>query len=91
LEEKIMKNENQMFEQTIGQLSLPLFQPLRLWSPRPSKIRADKCSREIDSAGLRTPVRTFAMKGGYMNDAEGVRRMVIAGKIFKTEGLLRLS
>lgn len=86
-----MKYENQMFEQTIEQMSLPLFQPLRLWSPRPSKIRADKSSKEIESTRLRIPVRIFAMKGGYVSDSEGVRRMVIAGKIFKTEGALRLS
>ncbi|NLL12606.1 MAG: hypothetical protein GX267_04310 [Fibrobacter sp.] len=86
-----MKYENQMFEQTIEQMSLPLFQPLRLWSPRPSKIRADKSSKGIDDTRLMTPVRTFAMKGRYVNDSQGVRRMVIAGKIFKTEGALRLS
>ncbi len=86
-----MKYENKMFEQTIEQMSLPLFQPLRLWSPRPSKIRAVKSNKEAQSTRLRIPVRTFAMKGGYVNDCEGVRRMVIAGKIFRTEGALRLS
>lgn len=86
-----MKYENQMFEQTIEQMSLPLFQPLRLWSPRPSKIRTDESSKAIDSTLLRTPVRTFTMKGRYVNDSKGVRRLVIAGKIFKTEGALRLS
>ncbi len=85
-----MKYENQMFEQTIEQMSLPLFQPLRLWSPRPSKVHVDKSSKEVNSTRLIAPVRTFAMKGGYVNDSKGVRRMVIAGKIFKTEGALRL-
>ncbi len=86
-----MKYENQMYEQTVEQMSLPLFQPLRLWSPRPSKIRADNGRKDTNSMLLRTPVRTFAMKGRYVNDSNGIRRMVISGKIFKTEGALRLA
>ncbi len=80
-----MKYENQMIEETVEQMSLPLFQPLRLWSPRPAKVRKEKIGKEVISAPLTIPVRTFAMRGGYVSDSGGVRRMVIVGKIFRAE------
>lgn len=80
-----MKYEDLMYAETTEQMSLPLFQPLRLWSPRPVRVRAEKISTPVLNSGLSIPVRTFVMKGGYISDSCGVRRMVIAGKIFKNE------
>ncbi len=79
-----MKYENLMYAETTEQMSLPLFQPLRLWNPRPVRTRAAKISTPVLSS-LPIPLRTFVMKGGYVSDSEGVRRMIIAGKIFKNE------
>jgi len=70
---------------TSEQMVLPLFQPLRLWSPRQNTN--NKRPIVIESA-VRLSVqhgRAFSMKGGFMNVAGRERRLVIAGKIFKTE------
>lgn len=78
-------NYNSLIQtEAVEQMSLPLFQPLRLWSPRPVKTRPSKCAPALGN-NIPIPVRIFAMKGGYVSDSDGVRRMVIAGKIFKGE------
>ncbi|HEX3020109.1 MAG TPA: hypothetical protein VHP36_07390 [Chitinispirillaceae bacterium] len=82
-----MKYQNQICDETVEQMTLPLFQPLRLWSPRPNKVRSEKINKEL-CAPVSMPVRTFTMRGGYISDSVGIRRMVIAGKIFKTAGAL---
>ncbi len=64
------------------QMTLPLFQPLRFWTPKMANaqrpIRTDRCTT---SALL---PKGFTMKGGFVQNTDGVRRMIIAGKIVKT-------
>lgn len=66
---------------TIFQMVMPLFQPLRLWTPRISpsagSVRKRTCGKSAQ-----VPVRTFTIRGGMVNMADGERRMVIAGRIF---------
>lgn len=65
------------------QTVLPLFQPLRLWTPRNSGAfhkRVPSCTTKFLSSG-------FTMKGGYVHGANGERRLVIAGKMVKNEGM----
>lgn len=60
---------------------LPLFQPLRLWSPREERVSVRRGAvakkDDVSSAG-------FSMKGGFVTVAGGERRLMIAGKIFKS-------
>ena len=69
-------------------MALPLFQPLRLWSSRREGIKKRDVSKSIPTV-LPAHGRTFMMKGGFMSVAGGERRLVIAGKIFKTEESVR--
>ncbi len=63
-----------------SQMVLPLFHPLRLWSPREERVSARRSvvvkKTDVSAAG-------FSMKGGFVTGAGGERRLVIAGKIFK--------
>jgi hypothetical protein len=63
-----------------SQMVLPLFQPLRLWSPRPEKVpvRCDVAPKKTDSSSA-----AFTMKGGFVSVDGGERRLMIAGKIFR--------
>jgi hypothetical protein len=63
------------------QMIPPLFQPLRLWTPRVSRGRA-----VLEKSIKRLPLHAFTIKGGFVNCADGERRMVIAGKIFRRQG-----
>lgn len=81
-----MNCDSVMLAETVEPMSLPLFQPLRLWNPRPVRNRkAAIVNTPVTNSGIAIPVKTFMMKGGYVNGSGGVRRMVIAGKIFKKE------
>lgn len=76
-----MKMECDYSAAAVGsQMVLPLFQPLRLWSPREERVSARRVAvakkDEFSSAG-------FSMKGGFVTGASGERRLTIAGKIFK--------
>lgn len=66
------------------QMVTPLFQPLRLWTPRPgtgsvSSTRTPAVNRRV----VKDEAPSFTIKGGFMNVSGGERRMVIAGKIFR--------
>jgi hypothetical protein len=79
----IMKMECDYSAAAVGsQMVLPLFQPLRLWSPREERISSRRVAvvakkDDVSSAG-------FSMKGGFVTGASGERRLMIAGKIFKS-------
>jgi len=64
----------------------PLFQPLRLWTPRvlPAIVASVGAAdnRTSSKAALQ---RTFSMRGGFVT-TDGERRMVIAGKLFRSRG-----
>jgi hypothetical protein len=68
-----------------AQMTLPLFQPLRYWTPRsvaPRNAIGDRSRPSILS------MKGFSMKGGF-HLIGGERRMVIAGKIVKNEAAVR--
>lgn len=80
-----------------SQMVLPLFQPLRLWSPRQEKVAAASdamrcvCTGEekVSARNAAVPKKadsssaSFSMRGGFVSVAGGERRLVIAGKIFR--------
>jgi hypothetical protein len=77
-----MKMECEYGAAAVGsQMVLPLFQPLRLWSPREERVPTSRTvvakKADVSSAG-------FSMKGGFVTVAGGERRLMIAGKIFKS-------
>jgi hypothetical protein len=64
------------------QMVPPMVQPLRLWTSRTSAV-IDTVCRGSKKRRVKLPVQAFSIKGGFMNGADGERRMVIAGKIFR--------
>ena len=64
------------------QMIPPSVQPLRLWTPRVSSTAVAAEIRWKKPQGKMT-VPAFTIKGGFMNGADGERRMVIAGRIFR--------
>jgi hypothetical protein len=77
-QECVIFNQNQSL-QTV----LPLFQPLRLWTPRNSAA----FNKRMPGGTAKFASSAFTMKGGYIHGANGERRLVIAGKIVKNEGM----
>lgn len=62
----------------------PLFQPLRFWTQRTLPERSSFCKEDVSDSGAKKPgVRQFSMRGGFITIADGERRMVIAGKLFR--------
>lgn len=85
-------NQTLLAEQPM-QMTLPLFQPLRFWTPRSTTKPAALIMPEPVLKTVMKPKRSSAftlkgvsMKGGFVNFS-GVRRMVIAGKIVKNESI----
>lgn len=70
------------------QITLPLFQPLRFWTPRPALVQTPVQS--VKRAGSILSAKGFSMKGGFVHSTGGARRMVIAGKIIKNESMVRI-
>lgn len=70
------------------QITLPLFQPLRFWTPRPVSVQTPV--RPVNCTGSILSAKGFSMKGGFVHSTGGVRRMVIAGKIIKNESMVRV-
>jgi hypothetical protein len=68
------------------QMTLPLFQPLRYWTPRSVAPRNTIGDRNRSSM---LSIKGFSMKGGF-HLIGGERRMVIAGKIIKNEATVRV-
>jgi hypothetical protein len=70
------------------QMALPLFQPLRYWTPRPETLpaimRTDKSNMSVLSA------KGFCMKGRFIQSTGGTRMMIIAGKIIRNESAVRV-
>ena len=64
------------------QMIPPLFQPLRLWTPRP-QAQGRGMDREMRKKAVRMPLHAFTIRGGFVNMAGGERRLVIAGRIFR--------
>ena len=67
------------------QMVTPLFQPLRLWTPRTGSgvaLRTRQAST-VNRHVVKSEAPSFTIKGGFMNVSGGERRMVIAGKIFR--------
>jgi hypothetical protein len=62
------------------QMIPPLFQPLRLWTPRVSHGNT-----VLSKSVKRAPFQGFTMRGGFVSGADGERRLIIAGKIFKRQ------
>jgi hypothetical protein len=70
-------------ESDVFQTIPPLFQPLRLWTPRVSSSQVTR-SKIIDSGSVKkASLRIFSIKGGFVNVAGGERRLMIAGKLFR--------
>ena len=65
------------------QMTLPSFQPLRYWTPRPEissvVMRPDRSSVSALSE------KGFCMKGRFIQSIGGTRMMIIAGKIIKSQ------
>jgi len=70
-------------------LTPPLFQPRRLWTRRRTS------SANGSSVARREPTyvndeahlpRMFLMKGGFVSNAAGERRLVIVGKLVRIKG-----
>jgi hypothetical protein len=70
------------------QMVTPLFQPLRLWTPRdstagvPSSPQEQRVNQRVERLA-KQGAPSFSIKGGFVSVAGGERRMVIAGKIFR--------
>lgn len=68
-------------------MTLPLFQPLRYWTPRPAVsspvVRPERSRMSVSAKG-------FCMKGRFVQSIDGVRIMIIAGKIIKNESAVRV-
>jgi hypothetical protein len=64
------------------QMIPPLFQPLRLWTPR-EHPDCGRVNRPVKPRPAGMPLHAFTIKGGFVNMADGERRMVIAGRMFK--------
>jgi hypothetical protein len=84
--------EDTMLNKTIKtnqsmQITLPLYQPLRFWTPKPAVQRSLRTSQSSVPA---LQSKGFTMKGGFVQSNDGVRRMIIAGKIVKNESAVRL-
>lgn len=64
----------------------PLFQPLRLWTPRLQPTVKNRRTELPESRALSkgAPIRSFTMRGGFVSAADGERRMVIVGKLFRS-------
>lgn len=76
-----MRFEDDYSAAVVGsQMVLPLFQPLRLWTPRQEKVskRTVSVPEKVDSSSA-----SFSMRGGFVSIAGGERRLMIAGKIFR--------
>lgn len=65
------------------QMVLPVFQPLRLWTQKKNFVHKQKSAKQFESYRSGT-TRGFCMKGGFMNVSGKERRLVIAGKIFRS-------
>lgn len=74
----IMRLESEMY-QTIP----PLFQPLRLWKSKTTPDRNPMGLSPLSTHSKKGSARIFAMRGGYISIAEGERRLIIAGKLFR--------
>ncbi len=79
-----MRFEQAIYGNTTEQMVLPLFQPLRLWSSRQNANPKRAVAKGVGNGLSVQHGREFSMKGGFMSVAGGERRLVIAGKIFKT-------
>jgi len=67
------------------QMVTPLFQPLRLWTPRVDSgaVQKKRQTSAVNRHVVKNDAPSFTIKGGFMNVSGGERRMVIAGKIFR--------
>ena len=67
------------------QMVTPLFQPLRLWTPRTGSgnVLNTRRTPAVNQHVVKNVAPSFTIKGGFMNVSGGERRMVIAGKIFR--------
>ena len=72
---------------SVFQMIPPLLQPLRFWTPRVSSAIGNRTRRSADNKATGISLRAFTIKGGFVNLSSGERRMVIAGKIFKHQGM----
>jgi hypothetical protein len=64
-------------------LDLPLFQPLRYWTPKSVDAQSPVVPKRRSVVNISTS-KCFSMKGGYYNFG-GERRLIIAGKIFRND------
>jgi hypothetical protein len=78
-------NQTIAVEQSM-QMTLPLFQPLRYWTPRPEVSPVVRPQR----SRMSVPEKGFCMKGRFIQSVDGARIMIIAGKIIKNESMVRV-
>ncbi len=78
-----MNHETTALDDAVFQMVPPLVRPLRLWTPRYAPRRYGMVRRTGEREPVREPIRAFVVKGGFVSMADGERRMVLAGRIFK--------
>lgn len=66
------------------QMTPPLLQPRRLWTPRrPAGSGCRPTATPAKKRSSRIPLHAFTIRGGFVNMADGERHLVIAGSMFK--------
>ncbi|HLV32590.1 MAG TPA: hypothetical protein VKY57_13555 [Chitinispirillaceae bacterium] len=69
---------------SVLQMDFPAFQPLRLWTQKRESVHKQKSVKQLVGYNGSGSTREFCMKGGFMNVSGKERRLVIAGKIFRS-------
>lgn len=80
----VLTKEHEVYPQMIT----PLFEPLRLWTPRTKRCGGGyhgRAGQSQQKGEIKIPLHLFTMKGGFFNTPNGDRRLVIAGKITKNQ------
>ena len=75
-----------VYRDTVFQMVPPLFQPLRFWTPRVFREKGCRAGGGKEAGEKNVPpAPSFTIRGGFVNMADGERRMVIAGRIFRQQ------
>jgi hypothetical protein len=69
--------------ETVFQMTPPLVQPRRLWTPRRSTTPVRPVSTPVKTRSASMPLHAFTIRGGFVSMADGERHLVIAGSMFK--------
>ena len=69
--------------ETVFQMTPPLVQPRRLWTPRRSTGTTRTAAAAVRKKAVPMPLHAFMIRGGFVSMADGERHLVIAGSMFK--------